>query len=389
MLKRASQIESQLVSWRRDFHLHPELGFQEKRTARIVANALTDMGCRVQTGIGRTGVVGELGSGLPIIAIRADMDALPLQETNAVSYASTIPGIMHACGHDAHTSMLLGTALLLSAEKLNGTIRFLFQPAEEVADTEGMSGAPRMIADKAMQDVSVVFALHVSAHLPVGQIQISSGPSSAGVDTYRGVIIGQGGHGGRPHETIDPFYLVAHVILALNAIVSRRLDPFEPAVVSIGSLHGGLAENIIPEKVNLAGTIRFMDINIQKQIHEEIRRAFAITRTLGGDYELNFEIGTLPMINEPRVVRLISQIAADLIGEENVLPRDEGMGAEDFGCFSDLVPGAMFSLGSRVEGEEREHHNPNFDIDERCLPIGTAILAETALRYLQNGGLLD
>jgi amidohydrolase len=387
MLNHANQIRPQLVEWRRDFHRHPELGFQEKRTSERIARILKDCGCSVKTGVGLTGVVGELGRGLPIIAIRADMDALPIAERNTVPYISTNEGIMHACGHDAHIAIALGAAILLSKEQFSGTARFIFQPAEEVADAEGLSGAPRMIQDGVMLDVSAIIALHVSAHVPVGKIQISPGTASAGVDTFRGVIIGHGGHGARPHETIDPSYLTAHVILALNAIVSRRLDPFAPAVVSIGSLHGGQAENVIPERINLDGTIRFMDIKIQQQIHTEVKRAFEITRTLGGEYKLNFEIGNVPMTNDPQVVRLITQAAADIIGVENILPHQNGMGAEDFGCFSEIVPGAMFYLGCLMDGDEREHHNPNFDIQEDCLPFGSAILAESVKRFMQNGGL--
>lgn len=386
MLAKAYQIEDQMREWRRDIHRHAELGFNEHRTANTVVAALISFGCRVQLGVGRTGVIGELGSGLPVIAIRADMDALPIDEANLVPYASENPGVMHACGHDAHVAMVLGAARLLSLEPLVGTVRFIFQPAEEVADNEGLSGAPRMIQDGAMQDVNAVIALHVSSYLPVGKIEVSSGSSSAGVDTFRGTIIGEGGHGSRPHETIDPFILTAHVILALNSIVSRRLDPFAPAVVSLGAIHGGQAENVIPNQIKLDGTIRFMDTKVQSQIHAEIRRAFELTRTLGGDYQLTFEIGTMPMYNHPDAVRLISQTARDLIGEENILPRKDGMGAEDFGCFSDLAPGAMFNLGCQIEGEERQHHNSTFDIDERCLPHGAAILAESARRYLYAGG---
>jgi amidohydrolase len=389
MLTKAFELQNQLIEWRRDIHQHPELGFKEVRTANVIAENLDRIGCRVRSGIGRTGVIGELGAGSPIIAIRADMDALPLEETNMVPYASVFKGVMHACGHDAHVAMALGAAQLLSRCNLDGTVRFLFQPAEEVADAEGLSGAPRMIEDGAMQNVNAVISLHVASPLPVGKIEISPGSSSAGVDTFRGAIIGHGGHGSRPHEIIDPFNLAAHVIIALNSIVSRRLDPFAPAVVSLGAIHGGQAENVIPDRIKLDGTIRFMDTKIQSQIHAEIRRAFELTRTLGGDYLLKFEIGTMPMYNHPDAVRLITQTADRLFGKECILPRTEGMGAEDFGCFSDIAPGAMFSLGCQIEGDTRQHHNSNFDIDERCLPYGTAILADAALHYLTTGGFPD
>ena len=388
MLNRANELQQKLVSYRRDFHKFPELGFTEYRTSARVAEVLAALGCRVRQNVGKTGVVGELGDGLPIIAIRADMDALPLQEENQTEYASQRPGLMHACGHDAHTAILLGVAEIFSKEeKFPGTVRFLFQPAEEVGDDEGISGAPRMIQDGAMEGgVGMTLALHVSAHVPVGQIMIGSGPSSGGVDTFRASILGIGGHGARPHETVDPIYLAAHVILALHGIVSRRINPFDPAVVTIGSIHAGNTENVIPNQVDFLGTIRYMKPEVQKQVHTEIQKAMDVAKSLGGDYRLKFEIGSLPMINDPRVVNLIKQTASDLIGQENVLPPEEGLGAEDFSCFSQLAPGAMFSLGCMVEGDEREHHNSLFDIDERCLPFGAAILAETALRYLRSGG---
>jgi amidohydrolase len=326
---------------------------------------------------------------LPIVAIRADMDALPLKEDNQTDYVSQYPGVMHACGHDAHTAILLGVAEILSKEQnLPGTVRLLFQPAEEVADDEGISGAPRMIEDGAMEGgVGMTLALHVSAHVPVGQIQVGAGPSSGGVDTFRGSVIGMGGHGARPHETVDPIYLSAYVILALNGIVSRRLNPYDPAVVTIGSIHAGNAENVIPNQVDILGTIRYTEHAVQKLIHTEIKKAFEVTKPLGGDYSLKFEIGTPPMINDEKVVELIKATAADLIGAENVLPPQDGLGAEDFGCFSELAPGAMFVLGSKVEADEREHHNSHFDVNDACLPYGAAILAETSLRFLRKGSI--
>ena len=389
MLNQAKELQDKLTNYRHDFHKFPEVGFNELRTSARVADILSSLGCRVRCNVGKTGVVGELGQGLPLVAIRADMDALPLMEDNQTEYASQNPGIMHACGHDAHTAILLGVAELLAKEEnLSGTVRFLFQPAEEVADEEGISGAPRMIQDGAMEGgVGMAIALHVSAHVPVGQIQISAGPSSGGVDTFRASIIGRGGHGARPHETVDPIYLSALVILALNGIVSRRLNPFDPAVITIGSIHAGNAENVIPNRVDILGTIRYTQPKVQKQIHAEIIKAFEVAKSLGGDYTLKFEIGTPPMINDEKVVNLIKQTAIDLIGSENVLPPQDGLGAEDFGCYSELAPGAMFYLGSKVEGDEREHHNSRFDVNDQCLPFGVAILAETALRFLRNGGL--
>ena len=347
MLNRAKELQDKLTGYRHDFHKFPEVGFHEFRTSAKVAEVLTSLGCRVRQNVGKTGVVGELGQGLPIVAIRADMDALPLQEDNQTGLCFPKPGVMHACGHDAHTAILLGVAELLSKEEnLPGTVRFLFQPAEEVADDEGLSGAPRMIQDGAMEGgVGMAIALHVSAHVPVGQIQIGAGPSSGGVDTFRASVIGRGGHGARPHETIDPIYLSAYVILALNGIVSRRLNPFDPAVVSIGSIHAGNAENIIPNKVDILGTIRYTQHKVQKQIHAEIKKAFEIAKSLGGDYTLKFEIGTPPMINDEKVVNLIKQTASDLIGSENVLSTSGWPGCRRFwlflraGSWGNVLPG--------------------------------------------------
>ena len=382
MLEHAHKIESQLVSWRRDIHRHPELGFQETRTAALVADHLRSLGYRVRTGVGRTGVVGERGDGQPVVAIRADMDALPIQEENDVPYVSQTPGVMHACGHDAHTAIALGVATLLADQDFPGTVRLLFQPAEEVSDDEGMSGAVRMAQDGAMDGVDAVMALHVDASAPVGEISLDPGPASAGVGSFWATIRGRGAHGAYPQKGLDPVYLSAHVILALHGIVSRRLNPFDPAVITVGSIHGGRATNVIPEEVELSGTIRYESVAVQDQIHAEIERALGIARTLGGDYDLRIEPGGEPVINDEIIVTLIRQVAGELLGEEQVKPREKGMGAEDFSVFTSMAPGAMFRLGCRIEGDERTGHHPTFDLDEGCLPIGAAILAESAIRYL-------
>jgi amidohydrolase len=384
MLHRAQQIQDQLVHWRRDFHMHPELGFHESRTADVVAGELGALGYRVRSGVGRTGVVGERGEGHPIVAIRADMDALPIQEDNDVPYASQVPGVMHACGHDAHTAIALGVATLLAGESYPGTVRFLFQPAEEVSDDEGYSGAPRLVQDGAMEGVDAVLALHVNASSPVGEISLNAGPSSAGVDTFWATVSGQGAHGAYPHKSVDPVYLTGHVLLALHGIVSRRLDPFDPAVISVCSIHGGTASNVIPESVQLSGTIRYEDATVQSAIHAEIERALSITRSLGGDYRLRFEIGSQPIINDAELVRLLEEVCADLLGPGHTKAKEKGMGAEDFAVLSNLAPGVMFRLGCRIEGDERQGHSPTFDIDERCLPIGAAMLAELCLRVLNR-----
>ena len=384
MLDKAHSIEDQLVSWRRDFHMHPELGFQEIRTSTRVAEIAKNLGCRVRRGVGRTGVLAELGEGSPIIAIRADMDALPLEEANQVEYVSQNHGVMHACGHDGHTAMLLGTAALLAKENFPGTVRFLFQPSEEVGDSEGISGAPRMIADGAMQGVDMVIALHVDSSTPVGDIRVEAGPASGGVNSWFATIVGKGGHGAKPHETVDPFNISAHIILALNAIPSRRLSAFDPAVVSIGSLVGGHTQNVIPDRVLITGTLRYTETRVREKLHDEIERAFELARAFGGDYELRFETGEPPMQNHPDAVKLIQNAAGSMLGAEHIKLMEKDLGAEDFGCFSEMVPGAMFLLGTRIEGDERVGHNPHFDIDEHALPIGTAILAQSALLFLRG-----
>ncbi len=385
MLKKAQNIKSQLIEWRRDFHMHPEMGFQEVRTAGIVADHLTRLGCRVRTGVGKTGVVAELGDGKPVIAIRADMDALPVNEANDVPYKSKNPGYMHACGHDAHTAILMGVATLLSEEELNGTVRFIFQPAEEVEDEEGISGAPRMVADGAIEGVDCVVALHVYAGVKTGDIELSHGSTAAGVDTFYGTVKGKGGHGSTPHKVVDPIFLSGYVILALHGIVSRRLPPYAPAVVSIGSIQGGHIDNVIPRAVKMSGTIRYLDPKVQKTIHTEVERAFKVARTMGGDYDMRIQIGYPPITNHPKAVNLIQRVATDMLGPSKIKEPDPEMGAEDFGYFMQKIPGAMFYLGCRIEGDERRHHDVRFDIDENSLPIGAALLAQTALRFLEKG----
>ena len=237
-----------------------------------------------------------------------------------------------------------------------------------------------------MDGVDFVVAQHVDPTAPVGKIGISGGAVYGGVDSWFAQIKGVGGHGAAPHKTVDPFYLTAQVTMALNAIVSRKLDPLKPAVVSIGSLHGGEAENVIPESVRLTGTLRFTETETRTRIHDEIRRAFAIARVLGGDFELRFETGGPPMANDVGAATLIADVAGIMLGSPNVRPLEPSLGAEDFGSFLERAPGAMFTLGTRIPDREVYHlHHPNFDVDERALPIGTALLVETALRFLRDG----
>ena len=385
MLKQSHAISEELIEWRRDFHMHPEIGFELHRTSKIVADELEKMGYRVRRGVGKTGVVAEIGEGGKVVAIRADMDALPILEQNEFEYASQTPGAMHACGHDSHTAMALGAALLLSKETLPGRVRFLFQPCEETTDEEGKSGAQRMAAEGAMAGVDYVIAQHVDPAKPVGTIGISAGPCSGGVDNWYGVIKGKGGHGAHPDQTIDPFHLMAHVIMALNGIVSRRINPFEPNVVSIGMINGGFTENVIPDHVKLSGTLRFTNPEIHEQIRNEISRAFEIAKVMGGDYDLRFEYGGPPMVNDEKVSDLIEAAGKEILGAGNVHEIGKTLGAEDFSVFLDLAPGAMFTLGVQKKGhEDYKLHHPKFDLDERALPVGTAMLVETTKRFLDS-----
>jgi amidohydrolase len=385
MLKKSHALIEELIHWRRDFHTHPELGFTETRTAEIVAQELVKMGYTVRTGVGKTGVVAEIGSEKgKTIAIRADMDALPIFEARDREYASQNPGIMHACGHDCHTAMALGTAAILARENFPGKVRFLFQPSEETGDEEGQSGAPRMIEDGALDGVDFIIAQHVDPHLAVGTIGISAGPASGGVDNWYGKILGKGGHGAHPDQTVDPFYILGHVIISLNGIISRRINPFKPAVISIGMINGGYTQNVIPDTVEISGTLRYTDPAILNFIHAEIRRAFEIARSYGGDYQLKFENGGGPNINHEDAAVLIKNAGIKVLGIEKVLPGTPTLGAEDFGAFTEIVPGAMYTLGTLIDGDERTLHHPRFDVDERALPIGTAVMAEAALLYLRN-----
>jgi len=293
--------------------------------------------------------------------------------------------VMHACGHDAHTAIGLGVASLLAEEPLAGSIRLIFQPSEESEDEEGLSGAYRMMQDGVMEGVEGVLALHVDPDFAVGDIAVEAGPASAGVDTFYAEIIGRGGHAATPQDVVDPIHIAGHVILAIHGIVSRRLNPFAPAVISIGSIRGGKTDNVIPETVELIGTIRFMDSGVQEKIHAELEKAFEVSRALGGDYSLKIVKGYPSIHNDSRMVKILRAVGRDLLGEEHLQLQEDDMGAEDFAFFCKAAPGAMFRLGCAIEGDKREVHNPRFDLDEGCLPIGAAMLAEAACRFIQHG----
>lgn len=386
MLDKAKAINDQLIAWRRDIHSHPELSFQEQRTARLVADTLESMGIEAQTGVAKTGVVGFLGEGSPVIGIRADMDALPIQETHDVPYASQNPGVMHACGHDAHTAMLLGVARLLSEmpDRPAGQIRFLFQPSEEWTDSENKSGAMRMVEEGALAGIDAVIALHVASDMPTDRIMIDSGYITANEDSFHITLIGTGGHGAYPHQGTDPTFMLAQVLNAIHGIRARRIDPTKAATISIGSIHAGSASNVIPNKVEITGTMRSFDDKTREKLKVELAKMLEVARALGGDFTIEFSPGYPSTYNDPAVAGTIRQATEELLGAAALLPPEAGMGAEDFSYMARSAPGAMFMLGAKYDEVNRPHHTPVFDISESALPIGTALLAEVTCRLLRQ-----
>ena len=380
----AQQLADQIVAWRRDIHMHPELGFQEQRTARLVADTLAEFGIEAQTGVGKTGVVGYLGEGSPVIGIRADMDALPIDEENDVPYRSQTPGVMHACGHDAHTAILLGVAKMLSEmpDRPPGQVRFLFQPSEENSDEDDKSGATRMIEDGALEGVDAVIALHVASDLPAGVITVEDGYSTANEDSFQIVLTGTGGHGAMPHQAIDPTFILAQVLNALQGIRSRRVDPTKAAALSIGEIHAGKASNVIPSQVYVSGTMRSFDDGTRQQLRDELARTLMIARVLGGDFTLRIRPGYPSNYNDPSTAALMRASTVAMIGEDGVMVPEKMMGAEDFAFMTRKAPGAMFMLGAAVGDFSRAHHTPVFNIDESTLPLGAAILADVTCQLL-------
>ena len=390
LLDKAHAMQEELVAWRRDIHMHPELGFEERRTARLVTDSLREMGIETEVGVAETGVVARIGEGKPAVGIRADMDALPIQEANDVPYKSQTPGLMHACGHDAHTSMLLGVAKLLNdlPDRPAGEIRLLFQPSEEKwRDSDGHSGGSLMVEEGALAGLDAVIACHVSSGSPMGEVEVCDGFSLAAPDSFEATIIGEGTHGAAPHDGLDPIWLSAQVINALQAIRSRRRNPTERSVVTIGSIHAGVAPNVIPNEVLLTGTIRTFEQEAREEIHRLVEQAFALVRNFGGDYDLNISTGYPALYNDPSVAELIRSVSRDLIGEEKSGQGEPIMAGEDFAFMTQQAPGAMLRLGAQLDDANRPHHSPIFDIHEGCLPVGVGVMAESALRLLrQHGG---
>ena len=387
LLQHAARLENDLVALRRDLHRHPELAFTETRTAEIAARAVESLGFRVRRGVGRTGVVAEIGSGAPVIALRADMDALPIAQSSDAPYRSSVPGVMHACGHDAHVAMLVGAARLLADAfrdgSLHGTVRLLFQPSEESSDEEGKSGATRMIEDGAMRAVSAVFGMHIGAHLPSGKVHLAEGPIMAGSDLFNATVRGRSSHAGRPHEGTDAIVLAAHAILACQVGSARRLSPHAEGTLSIGTIHGGFAENVLAESVSVRGTIRYFEDGTRNVLRDALYRGFRVAETMGGAFDIVLHEGYPPVVNDVHVTRLAARAVANTLGADGVVSFDRMMGAEDFALLAREAPGCFFWLGAALS-PPREHHHPAFDIDESALPLGAAALAACALTALQE-----
>jgi amidohydrolase len=386
ILTQAQALAGQLTAWRRDIHTHPELSFQEQRTATLVAAELTALGIEAQTGVGKTGVVGYLGDAGPVVAIRADMDALPIHEANDVPYRSQTPGVMHACGHDAHTAILLGVAKVLAAmpDRPAGQVRFLFQPSEEWRDEENKSGATRMIEDRALEGVNAVLALHVASDMPGKRISIADGYASANEDSFEVWLRGTGGHGAFPHQAIDPTFILAQVLNTLHGIRARRIDPTKAAALSIGMIQAGAASNVIPSQVYLSGTMRSFEDGVRQQLRDELARALEISRVLGGDFELKLKPGYPSMYNDPDVAHIVRVATRDLVGAHALIDPEPMMGAEDFSYMTRQAPGAMFMLGAKKDALDRPHHTPVFDIDESVMPLGVAVLVDATCRLLRQ-----
>lgn len=383
VLKYSRSLSEYIIRMRRDFHMHPELKWEERRTSSIVERELRELGIEVIR-VAETGVIGVLkgpGEG-PVVGIRADMDALPIQEENDVPYRSRVLGKMHACGHDAHTAMLLGAAKVLAKmrEKINGTVKLIFQPAEE-----GGLGAKAMVESGALDDVKAFFGIHVWSMLPAGVVGIKEGPMMAGADAFTIKVRGMGGHGAQPHEAVDPIPPACDIVNALHRIVSREVPALQPAVISVTMVKGGTTFNVIPEEVTLAGTIRTFDEGLRGKIIERIKsivKHYAEAWGCEGRFELS-EGYVPPTINDARVTSVVKRVAGKLT---EVVESEPTMGAEDFAFYGRKAPAAFAILGVRNEakGIVYPHHHPRFDVDEDVLWLGTALYTLVALELLDE-----
>jgi amidohydrolase len=373
-----------LVATRRDIHQHPELGFEETRTGALVAERLMALGYRVRTGVGRTGVAAVKGTGTRCVLLRADMDALPVDEANDVPYRSRQAGKMHACGHDGHVAIGLEVARRLAGLQLPGAVKFAFQPAEEVSH-----GAEAMIQDGLLDNPTVhaALGLHLWNELPVGMIGLATGPVMASVDEFEIVITGAGGHAAIPHRAIDPVVAAAHVITALQTLVSRRRDPFEEGVVSVTQVNAGHAFNVIPERATLRGTVRTFGGRFWADAPELLEHtAKGVAQALGATAAVTYRRLTRPLVNDPAITALLREVAAELVGAANIKTDVRTMGGEDMSFFLAKVPGCFAFVGSAPkQGKASPHHSPTFDIDEDALVIGAELLTRAAVRYLEQG----
>ena len=370
-----------IVALRRDIHREPELGFDTERTAKKVLAALEGLPLDIRTGVAENGVVATLkgeGDG-PTVGLRADMDALPILEETGLPFASENEGKMHACGHDGHTSRLVGAAHALSGmrERLNGTVRFFFQPAEE-----GEGGGKVMVEEGVADDVSSIFALHLWPGLPFGKAATKAGPIMAAADAFEITVRGTGGHGAMPHLSADAIAMAAQIVTALQTVVSREVDPVEPAVLTVGEIGAGTAYNIIPETARLGGTVRTLNEDLRRRMPERIEQlARGVARGMRGDIEFDYEFSYPVTVNDEDAARRALSVAGELFGEENTIELpNPSMGAEDFAYFLEKMPGAFIWLG--VGEDVSGLHTPTFAFEEEILPLGSALLTALALESL-------
>lgn len=384
------QIEAQfadVVAWRRHLHQNPELSFQETETAAFVAEKLRSFGLEVKTNVGGNGVIAVLKGKAPgkTIAFRADIDALPIDDEKDVPYKSTRPGVMHACGHDGHTAALLGTARVLSdyRDHFNGSIVFIFQHAEELPP----GGAKEIVKAGVLDDVDAVFGAHLASELPVGTVAVGSGYQMAAVDRFELTVIGRGGHGAKPHEAIDSIVVGSEIVHALQKIVSRRIDPLESAVVTVGVFQAGKAFNVIADRARIEGTVRTFKDDVRQRVEEEVKAIVSgMTKAYRATYELDYIHGYPALYNTEAESELVKKLLADVFREENVLPLIPSMGAEDFAYYLREKPGTFFRVGSHNEKEATKypHHHPRFDFDERALLNIEKSFSKIALYYLTD-----
>lgn len=388
LLPAARSLEDWLIGIRRHFHQHPELSCQERQTAAAIAGRLREMGLEVQEGVGGTGVVGLLRGGPgPCVGVRVDIDALPVTEATGAAYASLEPGVMHACGHDAHITCGLGAARILAplAQELRGSIKFIFQPSEEI-----VSGAMRMIEDGVLEHPPLerCVGFHVSALYPAPTLCFSHGPKMAGTNSFTITVRGRSGHAGYPHLTVDPIPIAAQIVLALQTIVSRQVQPTEPAVLTIGAIHGGAKCNIIGEEVVMEGTMRFFRGDLRDAMVAWAERIVqGVADSMGGSAEIAFDQSTPPLVCDDRLTDLTMEACAVALGEDVVVRSDERfMGGEDFAFFAERVPSAHFWLGIRDPGADDwpPLHSDRFDINESALAPGAAALAASAVALIEE-----